>query len=1011
MKKPLLLILLFVLPASVAVGQQSAAILKIVVDEKGTMQVLDLRQDSLQKSQQGTPGADLKAILQEGNSQAGGEADLDIWQNSQDPEAVADRKKLLEKGLLQQGQAGGATPNWENMQDPEIIQLRQKLEQSEIKGGAQSQDKKPDAAEQRSEQSPAPGNLQANFASAFELIADSVYLRTGGESGPIVNNPVAGQQYFVHFDWRNTGDTAGNFRIEIKLNGEVFCAYNSGTIPANSPSTTYCTTPITWLPGSNTIEGVLDVNNVISEVNENNNRKRRIYPPPGKYELVADRMYLRTGGESGPEVDHPVAGQQYFIHFDWRNTGITASYFRIAIKLNGNVFCAYNNSGVIPGNSPSTTYCTTPVIWPAGTNMIEGIVDESDLIPEINEDNNGVSRAFPATPTTVKNLTFDFNKTTWSFNTGTRILSLTTRVMNNGTETAGSSELGYYLSTNATIDTSDFLIGTDAVESLAPGAFSDESFSADLCRIKGLTTPGTYFIGWYADHTFLIPESNEDDNAAVSLLNGKPASIVVTCPPDLPNLVLNFAHTTWNYNSSTHILSLTARVLNNGIANAGSSELGYYLSTNATITTSDFLIGTDFVENLPPGGLDDESFSADLCKINGLATPGTYFVGWYADHTFLIAESNENDNTAVSTAGGYPVSISVMCIPPLPNLTIDPSSSGNFNTATCDLYINAKVCNTGNANAGPSKVGYFLSSDAVISTSDCLVGDDATPILAPGACRVFTPTLNLRKVSCIAFPGTYYFGMIADYLKAVAESDENDNAAVFKPALNLTCPPECVAVARVECPSNVQEAAQFTVTVLVNMGSCPAPNHRLGSFSSKLAWNPSLISFVNHSGLQSGFTGVVNTSHVGTGVLEFTGDHASGAGGDVKLIFVTFKVVGASGKNGLLDLSFSAITAAISMTNLLPNLKIDDCSFQIVPGGICGDLNDDKIVNSTDALILLSYDVGISLPPAFRARINQGCGDLNKDGLTNSTDALICLTCDARLPQCPSQVGKPGCCK
>ena len=57
-----------------------------------------------------------------------------------------------------------------------------------------------------------------------------------------------------------------------------------------------------------------------------------------------------------------------------------------------------------------------------------------------------------------------------------------------------------------------------------------------------------------------------------------------------------------------------------------------------------------------------------------------------------------------------------------------------------------------------------------------------------------------------------------------------------------------------------------------------------------------------------------------------------------------------------------------------------------------GDVNDDGSVNSTDALIILSCDVGMSSPycPA-------SCGNANGDGAINSTDALIILSYDVGM--------------
>jgi len=72
--------------------------------------------------------------------------------------------------------------------------------------------------------------------------------------------------------------------------------------------------------------------------------------------------------------------------------------------------------------------------------------------------------------------------------------------------------------------------------------------------------------------------------------------------------------------------------------------------------------------------------------------------------------------------------------------------------------------------------------------------------------------------------------------------------------------------------------------------------------------------------------------------------------------------------------------------------------------GLLGDVNGDDLVNSTDALIILTcdadYDVSSFCP--------MNCGDVNADGLVNSTDALILLSYDAGY-SIPFPVGQPNC--
>jgi hypothetical protein len=84
------------------------------------------------------------------------------------------------------------------------------------------------------------------------------------------------------------------------------------------------------------------------------------------------------------------------------------------------------------------------------------------------------------------------------------------------------------------------------------------------------------------------------------------------------------------------------------------------------------------------------------------------------------------------------------------------------------------------------------------------------------------------------------------------------------------------------------------------------------------------------------------------------------------------------------------------------------------PSSKLGGVNNDGLVNSTDALIILSADVGMDTS----AFCPMNCGDVNGDGLVNSTDALIILSYDVGMSvpfavgtgPCPSSVTQPAGC-
>ena len=67
-------------------------------------------------------------------------------------------------------------------------------------------------------------------------------------------------------------------------------------------------------------------------------------------------------------------------------------------------------------------------------------------------------------------------------------------------------------------------------------------------------------------------------------------------------------------------------------------------------------------------------------------------------------------------------------------------------------------------------------------------------------------------------------------------------------------------------------------------------------------------------------------------------------------------------------------------------------------------MNGDEEVNSTDALIILSCDIGFDVSEFCP----MDCADVNEDGAVNSTDALIIITYDVG-EDIPFSVGRPDC--
>ncbi len=174
--------------------------------------------------------------------------------------------------------------------------------------------------------------------------------------------------------------------------------------------------------------------------------------------------------------------------------------------------------------------------------------------------------------------------------------TFSTTVRNVGDGDAAATTLRYYLSTDATISTSDTEIGTDAVTALAAAGSSSESVT-----LTAPSTPGTYYYGACVDA--VTGESDATNNCSSSVR----VDVTDTPPPSAPDLEVGPPSVNDNSPETGGTFTFPAMVRNVGDGDAAATTLRYYRSTDATITTSDTEIGTD--------------------AVTAPSTPGTYYYG------------------------------------------------------------------------------------------------------------------------------------------------------------------------------------------------------------------------------------------------------------------------------------------------------------------------------------------------------------------------------------------------
>jgi len=232
-----------------------------------------------------------------------------------------------------------------------------------------------------------------------------------------------------------------------------------------------------------------------------------------------------------------------------------------------------------------------------------------------------------------------------SYNSTSHDLSLAWSVENNGTGDAGSFRIGWYLSDNTTITTSDHFLTYQSISGLIAGAYTNVSGTINLWDFDCSTLPsGTYYVGVIIDYQDNVSESDETDNNYYFT-----SSFSYTCTtsgqPNLTRYTGSGAVRSYNYNSTSHVLTLNYSVENNGTANAGSFRIGWYLSTNTMISKSDVFLTSYFQGSLSTGFYINSNNSKDLDDLSCTTLPsGTYYVGVLIDYQDNVAESDETDN-------------------------------------------------------------------------------------------------------------------------------------------------------------------------------------------------------------------------------------------------------------------------------------------------------------------------------------------------------------------------------
>ena len=328
--------------------------------------------------------------------------------------------------------------------------------------------------------------------------------------------------------------------------------------------------------------------------------------------------------------------------------------------------------------------------------------------------------------------------------------TLSTTVHNQGDSDAVSTTLRYYRSTDSTISTSDTEVGTDNVSSLDPNKSSRQSIS-----LTAPSSAGTYYYGACVDA--VSDESNTQNNCSGSV------QVTVTGAAEtFPDLVLESPSVTDSHVEPEDKIRVSVTVRNQGDGPSSPTITRFYLSTDATVSTSDTEVGTDPTRILDPNETEDESD-----RFDAPSTVGTYYYGACIDSA--SGESNTQNNCSTSVK----VIVSKVGVDN-PDLVVEsPSVSSRNLDAGASFTLSATVRNEGTGRSPSTTLRYYRSTDSTISTGDTQVETDSVASLGP------TETgAESEQLLGPGDAGTYYYGACVESVSRESNTQNNCSAGV-----------------------------------------------------------------------------------------------------------------------------------------------------------------------------------------------------------------------------------------
>ncbi len=529
---------------------------------------------------------------------------------------------------------------------------------------------------------------------------------------------------------------------DMLLGGRPVSAIAPGQINSGSASVTV---PSTATSGTYFVIAKADGGSVVAETSEPNNVRTGPMLKIGA-DLTVTALTVPTKAAAGAAITvTDTTANQGTGEADASSTG-----FYLSANLLLDASDVLLGSRAVPAlaagasNASTTTSLQIPANTVTGTYYVIATSDVGGVVAESSETNNTKFATLYIGPDLVVTAaTAPLSATPGA----TIVVSDTTA--NQGGGGAASSTTQYFLSSNATYEVTDVLLGSRPVSALAAGG--SEAGSASVV-VPSMTPTGVYYVIARADGGGVVGETTETNNTRTSGQVKIGADLVIT------------AGTAPAAAGAGTTMVVSDTTTNQGTGGASASATAYYLSANALLDAADAQIGSRSVPALPVGA--SSSGSASL-QIPASTPTGTYYVIAVADAANAVAETLENNNTRL------------LIVRIGPDLTITGASAAASAVAGTTVAASDTTANSGGGSAPASTTSYYLSVNAVFDSADVLIGTRSVGAVAAGASDSGSTTLTIPAGTAA---GTYYIIVMADGPQSVPETTEvnNTRAVLFK---------------------------------------------------------------------------------------------------------------------------------------------------------------------------------------------------------------------------------------